>query len=50
MPVTFKIGDQVELLLYYSFERGPRPQGTIIGIAHGGLVKVKMDRNGRSCA
>ena len=47
MPVTFKTGDRVELLLHYAFEPGPLPQGTVASIAVRGLVKVKMDRNGK---
>jgi len=44
---TFKTGDRVELLLPYAFEPGPLPQGTVVRIAVRGLVKVKMDRNGK---
>ena len=46
---TFKTGDRVELLLYYSFEPGPLPQGTVVRTIRSmrGLVKVKMDRNGK---
>jgi hypothetical protein len=49
MPtVTFKAGDRVELLLYYSFEPGPLPRGTVVRTTSTrGLVKVKMDRNGK---
>ena len=44
----FKVGDRIELLLYYSFEPGPLPQGTVIRtISPRGLVKVKMDRTGK---
>ena len=45
---TFKTGDRVELLLYYSFEPGPLPQGTVVRtISSHELVKVKMDRTGK---
>ena len=45
---SFKVGDRIELLLYYSFEPGPLPQGTVIRtITPRGLVKVKMDRTGK---
>ena len=44
---TFKTRDRVELLLHYAFEPGPLPQGTVVRIAVRGLVKVKMDRNGK---
>ena len=45
---NFKVGDRIELLLYYSFEPGPLPQGTVIRtITPRGLVKVKMDRTGK---
>ena len=43
-----KSGIEFELLLYYSFEPGPLPQGTVIRtITPRGLVKVKMDRTGK---
>ena len=47
MPVTFKTGDRVELLLYYSFEPGPLPQGTVVRTSLRGMVHVKMDRHGK---
>ena len=43
----FKVGDRIELLLYYSFEPGPLPQGTVVRLGPRELVKVKMDRNGK---
>ena len=43
----FKPGDRVELLLYYSFEPGPRPQGTVVRTTLRGMVHVKMDRHGK---
>ena len=43
---TFKIGDRVELLLFYGFHDEARPQGTVVGIGHR-RVHCKMDRNGK---
>ena len=44
---TFKTGDRVELLLHYAIEPGPLPPGTLVRVAVRGLMKVKMDRNGK---
>ena len=44
----FQSRGSIELLLYYSFEPGPLPQGTVIRtITPRELVKVKMDRTGK---
>ena len=43
---AFKVGDRVELLLFYSFHDDPLPQGTVIGVSST-HVSVKMDRNGK---
>ena len=42
---AFRVGDRVELLLFYGFHGEPRPQGTIVSI--GRTIHCKMDRNGR---
>ena len=42
---AFRIGDRVELLLFYSFHGEPRPQGTVVGV--GRMIRCKMDRNGK---
>ena len=44
---AFKKGYRVELLLHYSFEPGPRPQGTVVGTSYR-TVRVKMDRHGKT--
>ena len=45
-PDAFKIGDRVELLLFYGLNGEARPQGTVVGIGHR-RVRCKMDRHGR---
>ena len=43
---TFKPGDRVELVRYYSFWGEPLPQGTVISTSDH-TINTKMDRNGR---
>ena len=45
-PDAFKLGDRVELLLYYDFGGNPPPKGTVVGTStrH---VSCKMDRSGK---
>ena len=43
---TFKVGDRVELLLFYSFHNDPLPQGTIVG-ASSKSIRAKLDRSGK---
>ena len=43
---AFKVGDRVELLLFYDFYGGPPPQGTVVAIGHR-TVNCKMDRHGK---
>ena len=45
MLASFRVGDRVELLLFYSFHGEPLPQGTVVGI--GRTIHWKMDRNGK---
>ena len=40
-----KIGDRVELLLWYSLEGAPPPKGRVVSI--GRCVSVKMDRSSK---
>jgi hypothetical protein len=44
---TFRVGDRVELLLHYSFDDEPPPQGTVVRITSRCLT-VKMDRHGKA--
>ena len=45
---SFQVGDKVVLLLYYGFHGEAPPQGAVVmTTSTRGLVKVKMDRNGR---
>lgn len=43
---AFKVGDRVELLLFYGFHDEPLPQGTVVSIGNR-LVRCKMDRHGK---
>ena len=44
---AFKVGDRVELLLFYSFnENEPLPQGTVVS-ASSRCIRTKMDRTGK---
>ena len=43
---AFEIGDRVELLLFYSFDGDPPPQGTVVGKSSK-CVHTKMDRSGK---
>ena len=49
MPSTklasFRVGDRVELLLFYSFHGESRRQGTVVTVGH--TIHCKMDRNGK---
>jgi len=42
---AFRVGDRVELMLFYSFHDEPLPQGTVVSV--GRLIHCKMDRNGK---
>ena len=41
---SFKVGDRVELLLFYSFHDDPLPKGTVVGVS-AKCVRAKMDSN-----
>jgi len=42
---AFRVGDRVELLLFYGFHGEPRPRGTVVTV--GRSIRCKMDRNGK---
>ena len=42
---AFRVGDRVELMLFYSLVGEPQPQGTVVSI--GRMIRCKMDRNGK---
>ena len=42
---AFRVGDRVELMLFYSPVDELRPQGTVVSI--GRTIRCKMDRNGK---
>ena len=42
---AFRVGDRVELMLFYSLLDEPRPQGTVVNV--GRTIRCKMDRNGK---
>ena len=44
---VFKVGDRVELLLFYRVhDDDPLPQGTVVGTS-ARCIRAKMDRNGK---
>ena len=43
---AFRVGDRVELLLFYGFHGEPCPRGTVTAIGHR-TIRCKMDRNGK---
>ena len=45
-PDSFQVGDRVQLVLHYSLEGDPPPEGTVVGIGRQ-LLTVRMDRHGR---
>jgi hypothetical protein len=42
---AFRVGDRVELMLFYSLVDEPRPQGTVVSVDR--TIHCKMDRNGK---
>jgi hypothetical protein len=43
---SFRVGDRVELLLFYGFHDEPCPRGTVVSL--GRNIHCKMDRNGKA--
>ena len=42
---AFRVGDRIELMLFYGFHDEPPPQGTVVSV--GRMIRCKMDRNGK---
>jgi len=42
---AFRVGDRVELMLFYSLVGEPRPQGTVVSV--GRMIHCKMDHSGK---
>ena len=42
---AFRVGDRVELMLFYGFHGEPCPRGTVVSV--GRTIHCKMDRNGK---
>ena len=42
---AFRVGDRVELLLFYGFHGEPCPRGTVVSV--GRMIHCKMDHSGK---